>query len=1312
MPRLLKRLLAFLWVSIATAIILAAVLTVAARQLLPMVPAYRTRIESFASRWLHHPVKIGRIQVGWHWLDPTLTLDNIRVLDKVGHPPLKLAQVKLRLGLWNSIMALQPVPSLISLNGSRVSITRKQGNRFSLTGITLPLPTGQSISGPGMAAHIPGWVTRVTYRLHDIHVLINDEPNGQTYRFSGINVTAYPTRGGLDLKGRVTLPHSLGQQIQFAARVQRQGSGAATAWSARTYTEFKNIRLAGLPLKQVRPGLSGMQARVSARIWSVWSKNRLESVSGHVGIHGLSLGTHLRSADQSSAASGLTDMSGDLRWQSTAQGWQLRGTQLKLSAGSKAWPVDQLALDYSHIDGKRQINGWIPFLRIQNLTPLLSQMPGLPDVLTRHLAVSAPSGVIRDLRFEVQQKADASPALTMSTDLNNVSMHKDGELPGFKGLTGQLAMNPSVGSITIHSTGLVMNIPQYFSRALPPIGIHGRLNWRRREAGYQVIAPHVSFKNPDLDVDGELGLWLPTGGQPYLNLMLGIQRASVKTIPRYLPDKLLHANLIHWMHQSLQGGTLTHSALILRGYPSDFPFRKHQGIFEADFNLQSGVINYFHGWPWLKQVKGLVKLRNDTLSADITQAHVLATQVSRADVKIPDLTHAVLNVTGVGTGPLANIVTYLSLTPLGHGRQSLFKEMHAGGQTRFKMKLRLPLVGPARSQWTLKGDMGIDNGSFAMPNQGFNLKRINGTLAFTRRSLNARGIKAEFRGAPVILGASTRHNGLATLTLEGHLSAAQLLGAHSTMLHYIKGATNWHVNFSFPMTQDDYRRYGFGLTVTSGLRGLAVDLPAPLGKPADSGRELSVHMPLSQAKAPILLRYGSRLQALVALSGQGSCRHIARADIRFNHGTPRLPAQGISIEGHLDKLNIQAWQTLIGQLKPGSPSSSRECPGGSRSMLDNLRHVNLSFGQLSLFGNQMHHASIKASRQGKLWTADLSSSLIDGKVKIPVDLHGKTPLRFDLSKLILNHLDDLESKAKSFKQINPALLPSLSGHVGKLVLEGHELHNLTVEAKTSPKGMHIPKLSIDQSHLQLDAQGAWLHQTNGHTRMQVAFTIQSNDLGKAMESLNVPVGIAGGKGNLSGDLSWPGGPAQLSWKNLQGSAWVNFKDGRLKKVNPGQAGRILGLFNLSALPQRLTLHFGDVFGKGFAFNDLNGHFRIHDGNIVTKDAHMDSNSVNLKINGRIGMLAKDYNADIIIVPQVQSTLTIAGAVLGGPATGAVLYFLDRFLGIGKQLNRVVEFHYHVSGSWNAPKVKPENEAAKRQLSKPRPPHKPPLINPF
>lgn len=1295
MLKVFRHLLRAVWTGIAIALILAAALTVISRRLLPLLPDYRAQIETLASKELHHPVRIGQIQVGWHGFTPIVTLGNVSILDVSGNTSLKLSRIGLRLGIWNSLLARQLVPDRISIDGAHLLVIRQQNGRLSIGGV----PLLASIS-TREGAHLPTWLVHVSYRLSHADILFEDQRGHWHDLISNVSLIAQPSRAGITLAGGFSPPERLGRRVSFAGVLHREKRNSAFLWQGEFYVDLQAIRLDELPFKVWLPRMPPLKGQLSARLWANWSAGQLTRIVGHLSVHHLGVGTG-KTAD----SAGVTDLSADLRWQAMAGGWRLQGTQVQVVAGSSQWPADAFEFKSWHKNGHHHIGGWVNFLRLQNLTPILVQLPSLSQRWSDRLALLAPSGELKDLRFNLKTAPHLAPELALSSGLSDIALHANHRQPGLSGLSGSLALRRDRGSLSINSPDLILVAPDVFGRPLPAVQTIGTFAWQRDARGYEIVAPHFEASNQDFALQGQLGLWLPSHGSPWMNLMLGIKQANVAATPRYLPLKRLHPDVVHWLDKALKGGMVTSGGLILRGDLGDFPFRDHRGMFDVLLNIRNGTLDYFRNWPEISAMRGELGFHDYSLHAHVLKASLLATRLSNVQVDIPDLENAVVGIHGSGQGPLGDVATYLAYTPLGEGRKALFDEIKADGQTKFSLKLNLPIKKADLHRWTLSGQAQVERGRFALPNQDFALKQINGHLDFTKRSLAAHEVKAIFRGVPVVLGASTRKDGLATLTLDGHLSVGRLFGPHSPVARYAHGDTDWRMLLSLPMTKPTYRRYGMGLTLVSGLRGVAIALPHPIGKPASQDRGLVVAHSLTRPDAPFYIRYGRDVQALFQLSGKTGCERLMSGDLRLDAGAPRLPSDGFDIEGHLVWLDADAWRSIWSKRPVTPPSVS--CPTGSGISAGRLHRLDLSVGDLNIFGRRLHKVHVVVNRQKDDWHTRVSSDVLDGTLQVPVALHGGRAIRFDLSRLDLDHSSTRVHQGPA--TLNPTTLPPLSGRIGELLVDGRVLHHLQLATKPVHEGMQIHLVRLDEPHLHARASGVWQRVSQGHTRMQIQLEVDTDDAGKALDEFNVPAGLAGGKGHLSAMLDWPGGPSQLSWGVLKGHAQFNLKNGRLMEVNPGQAGRLLGLLNLAALPQRLSLNFGDVFDKGFVFNNMSSQFQLRGGNLYTQDTHIAGSAADVSITGRVGMVARDYDAQVTIIPQVQSTVAIAGAVIGGPVTGAALFLLDRILGIGKQIDKAAAFRYHVSGSWQAPKIQAEDDAAKPSVSKSR---KRPWKSPF
>jgi len=209
----------------------------------------------------------------------------------------------------------------------------------------------------------------------------------------------------------------------------------------------------------------------------------------------------------------------------------------------------------------------------------------------------------------------------------------------------------------------------------------------------------------------------------------------------------------------------------------------------------------------------------------------------------------------------------------------------------------------------------------------------------------------------------------------------------------------------------------------------------------------------------------------------------------------------------------------------------------------------------------------------------------------------------------------------------------------------------------------------------------------GKQLSSVDVEISEGEMDRLMELFGYQQNIDGG--NLSGSLriAWPGPPWAFAPPLMEGKVKVRITDGQLLDVDPGAAGRMLGLLSLNSLPRRLSLDFSDIFDKGFSFDEISGSFVIDDGNAYTNDLLVDGPAAKIEISGRIGLIDQDYDELVTVVPSVKTGLPLAGTLAGGPAVGAVLLLAETLLQdrLGP-LNRIAKQQYSVTGPWEDPVI--------------------------
>ena len=230
--------------------------------------------------------------------------------------------------------------------------------------------------------------------------------------------------------------------------------------------------------------------------------------------------------------------------------------------------------------------------------------------------------------------------------------------------------------------------------------------------------------------------------------------------------------------------------------------------------------------------------------------------------------------------------------------------------------------------------------------------------------------------------------------------------------------------------------------------------------------------------------------------------------------------------------------------------------------------------------------------------------------------------------------------------------------------------------------MHIDQLRTHTNDVQIMASGNW----NGivgdsHTHMVIDFGAEN--LGSLLNALGFGGLFEGGRTSAHLEATWPGEPSSLAMQRMTGTLKVEVSKGRIPEVQPGM-GRLFGLMALTELPRRLSLDFGDVFGKGLGFDSIKGKFHLDDGMACTDDLKLEGVGGRNHHHRQDRPAREDLRPAILVVPHVGNSLPVVGAIAGGPVGAAAGLAIQGLLGHG--LNKAASARYSLTGTWEKPKI--------------------------
>ncbi|MBS0318493.1 MAG: TIGR02099 family protein, partial [Proteobacteria bacterium] len=528
------------------------------------------------------------------------------------------------------------------------------------------------------------------------------------------------------------------------------------------------------------------------------------------------------------------------------------------------------------------------------------------------------------------------------------------------------------------------------------------------------------------------------------------------------------------------------------------------------------------------------------------------------------------------------------------------------------------------------------------------------------------------------------------------------------------------------------------VTVTSSLQGMALNFPAPLAKSADAAMALRVTVRriagavAGAAQDEVQLDLGRVVAASLRLDASGA-EQMLRGAVAVGSGItapPPLPDSGVVASVNLDRLDVDAWQSVLAQAQrpgasqtasrtapstasPGGPAAASPGtqPAAASSATAGLQPnvVVLRVRELTVQGRVLHNLVLGASREDRTWRANIDADELDGYAEYRESAGagagaGPGRLYARLARLRLG-----ESSSGDVERIleKPSeTMPALDIVVEDFQLRDKRLGRVEVDAvnrraDNGSREWRLNKLSIALPEASFDASGRWAAVAAGDAarRLSMDFKLQVHDAGALLARFGMKDVVRGGNGSLAGQIGWNGSPLALDYPTLDGQFHVEIDTGQFLKADPGLA-RLLGVLSLQSLPRRLTLDFHDLFSEGFAFDFVRGDVKIARGIASTNNLQMKGVSAAVLMDGQADLSRETQDLRVVVVPEINAGTVSLIATAINPAIGLSSFLAQLFL--RRPLIEASTQEFHVTGSWTDPKVtKVERKTGRAESAEPQ-----------
>lgn len=1230
---------------VAAGVIAVAILLGLVSQALPWLARNPARVDAWLEHRIGRPVSFEGMRTHWTRRGPVVELKQLRIGE--GADAFLVGDAQLLASIYSGLLPGHAFSEL-RLRGLELVLVRGDDGTWQVRGLPGQAHDGSDpfaaleklgelhVVGGRLQVLAPAYHLDATVPRVDVRLRV-DGPRVRA------GLRAWPASGRLPVDGVLDFDRTTGNGRAYA--------GAKT-----------------LDLRDWAPFLHAAGVRVegghgSAAAWAEVRGKRVPSIVTEAGLRGVTLaGAPLDDATPRLAFESV-DVLGRFR---AADGqWQVDLPRLRLAQAGSQQTLDGLA-----VAGGRRFVLAAERVDAAPLLQALAMTDRIAPGTRRWLRAARPVGMVEQVRVDGR-----APQLRVAARVVSFGFDRVGGSPGLRGIGGRLQGDADGLSFEFDPASPVgFSWPEAFGPD-HVVRLTGRAGAWREGEGWRVgtQALHVAGDGYGADVRGGLW-WQGDGTLPWIDLAADIDAARVPVAKRFWVRHLMPPEVVHWLDTALVGGTVRSGRAVVTGDLDDWPFDRREGRFEARAHITGATLKFQPDWPAAEQVDAEVAFIANGFSID-GSGRVGKVALSSLRAGIDDYSLGALTVQARARTDAGALLDVVKASPLHAMQPETIDALAASGPAQLRFGMELPLGRP--DPLAITGQVELQGARLADRRWNLRFDQVAGVARYDAEGFTANGLSVRHEGQAgrLSLRAGAGHVREAGNVFEGAIDASfdidDLLARAPEMDWlgpYVAGRSPWSVGVVVPAGSGVPAR----LQLRSSLVGTALDLPAPLHKPAAQALAASVDTPLPLGSGDITVGLGNLL-AVRARSAQG------RTGVRVALGSGRVdeapPAQGLVATGRAARLDALDW---IAFARGGS--------GGSDGLT--LQRIDVEADRLMLLGGQFPDARLQVQPvAGGALTVRVDGPALAGGVTVPA---GDGPVAGRFGRVFWRAPPPATGSATGGEgtavarvgEVDPSGVPPLAIDVDDLRFGDARLGNARLRTRPTAGGLRLEQFTARGHDQQLEASGEWTGRgQSSRTRLQA--TVTSRDFGQLLDGFGFGGRLGGGHGSARLEAAWPGAPSDLRPGNLRGSLTIDARDGQLLEVEPG-AGRVLGLLSLAELPRRLTLDFSDFFAKGFGFNRMHGTVAFQDGLARSDDLAIRAPAADIDIRGAANLRQQTFDQTIEVRPKSGNLLTAVGALTGGPL-GAVIGAAANAV-LKKPLGQIGARTYRVTGPWADPTV--------------------------
>ena len=713
---------------------------------------------------------------------------------------------------------------------------------------------------------------------------------------------------------------------------------------------------------------------------------------------------------------------------------------------------------------------------------------------------------------------------------------------------------------------------------------------------------------------------------------------------RYISEKPEWADLREWFRESLPEGVVSRARFSGgRGDSAEL-----RGVFEG------GRIVIGDGWPHAENLSGAFSFANESVSIS-GEGDFDGLPIQDVSARIPAVyaDSATLHLDILpAPQPLPRYLQTALDLPQGGDYREAMSAFKLDGRGALAIAARIPLAAGTTNRFA--ASLTIADGHFA------NLETPD-LPAFESASgavvIADDGAYGNFTGRVRESPAALTFNDAGGFELRARMDAAEAL-----KIAGLKFPADGTLDFALS------RRDGMTL-FSSDLRGVALSLPAPLGKPADSAA--SVWARLSGREALVSARINGNAVNAVLHELKGGWAGA----VGVNAPAGAVPASGFRATGGAGGADLDGWMALA---FADGPAGS----GGAAALtLTNATALGRAVSALTL--------TISA----------LSGQPAFAAVSAP-DFRGFVSLDFDagtgLAELAYVNLpgdSEKDEKADAESDDGAAMFFTprdfvLTATITELRRDGELLGGGGGVIRGTPNSWRLSDgvLTLGENRLIAEAD----YYAGGAPQTSVSLHLSAGNLSGLARGLGFGDFVQRGVLTVSGRLRWPLSPAELGFAKMSGKLRVDASDIVYQQTQGGGGGAVKGVVNFLSVfspLSLLTLGFLKAGQREATLDRVACNIEIEGGVAKFPGVRLENEDVVINMTGETDLVNRRHNLRGEVKPGDRILKAVGPALWAtGQLPALVVVEVVRRV-FEKPLSNLGAYEYEIRGDWDNPEYK-------------------------